>query len=276
MDISEYEKINEAVDFVSKRFSLVPSLGIVLGSGLGEFAETIENPIIIPYEDIPHFKKTKVTGHKGRMILGKVAGRVIAVMQGRYHYYEGYDMNEVIFPIRMLCGLGIEKIILTNAAGGINKGLKPGDLMIITDHINMMGANPLRGLNADRWGPRFPDMSDIYDPEMRKIIVKCMTLQEIHQTVIEGIYIACSGPSYETPAEIKMMSIMGADAVGMSTVPEAIAARHMGVKVAAISCITNMAAGISQQKLDHRDVTQTAALVKEKFINLMSIVIQKL
>ncbi|MCK4761778.1 MAG: purine-nucleoside phosphorylase [Candidatus Aminicenantes bacterium] len=268
-----YDQINEAAAFVKSRTALLPDVGVVLGSGLGEFAETLEKKTVIPYGEIPHFKEVKVKGHAGRLVIGKVRGKAVGVLQGRYHYYEGFDINEVVFPVRLLCGLGIEKLLLTNAAGGIAPNLEPGDLMIIRDHINMMGINPLRGENDDRLGPRFPDMSRVYDENLSDITADNMRSLDI--AVKKGVYLALSGPSYETPAEIKMLSALGADVVGMSTVPEAIAARHMGSRVAAISCITNMAAGISKKELDHKEVTETANRVKDSFIELLSAVIPR-
>lgn len=266
-----YDQINEAAAFVRSRTSLLPEVGVVLGSGLGEFAETLTEKTIIPYQEIPHFKKVKVKGHAGQLVIGKVNGKTTGVMQGRYHYYEGHDINEVVFPVRLLCGLGIGKLLLTNAAGGIDAGLEPGDFMIIRDHINMMGINPLRGENDERLGPRFPDMSQVYDSGLSDIIAAEM--RSLNIKVKKGVYLALSGPSYETPAEIQMLSVLGAHVVGMSTVPEAIAARHMGCRVAAISCVTNLAAGISKKKLDHKEVTETAERVKNLFIKLLTAII---
>jgi purine-nucleoside phosphorylase len=271
--MSIYDQIQEAAGFIKNRSPLMPEVGIVLGSGLGEFAETLAEKTVIPYNEIPHFKKVSVKGHAGRLVLGKTGARPVAVMQGRYHYYEGHHITEVVFPVRVLCSLGIGKLLLTNASGGINSMLVPGDLMIIRDHINMMGTNPLIGENDDRLGPRFPDMSEVYDRELADIIAECQ--QELGLGVKKGVYLALTGPSYETPAEIKMLSVWGADAVGMSTVPEAIAARHMGVKVAGISCVCNLAAGISKTPLSHKEVTETADRVKEVFIRLLNTAIPK-
>ncbi len=268
-----YEQIKEATDFIKSKSSLLPEVGVVLGSGLGDFAETLTEQTIIPYETIPHFKKVSVIGHAGRLVLGKINGKPAAVMQGRYHYYEGHDIAEVVFPVRVLCSLGIGKILLTNASGGINGLLLPGDLMIIRDHINMMAVNPLRGENDNRLGPRFPDMSQVYDIELADIIAD--TMQTMGLGVKKGVYLALTGPSYETPAEIKMLSVLGADAVGMSTVPEAIVARHMGVKVAGISCVCNLAAGISKMPLSHKEVTETAERVKDVFIRLLTTIIPR-
>jgi purine-nucleoside phosphorylase len=268
-----FTQMEEAVRYIKQQSQLLPEVGVVLGSGLGMFAETISAKTIIPYGDIPHFKKVSVTGHAGRLVLGKIEGKTIAVMQGRYHFYEGHDIAEVVFPVRVLCRLGIKKLLLTNAAGGINPMLIPGDLMILRDHINMMGINPLKGENDERLGVRFPDMSRVYDEKLIGIIAGEM--QSMGLGVKKGVYVALSGPSYETPAEIKMLSVWGADAVGMSTVPEAIAARHMGVAVAGISCITNLAAGISKTPLSHQEVTETGNRVKDSFINLLTSAIPK-
>ena len=273
MSICLYDQIEEAVAFIKSRAPLAPEVGVVLGSGLGEFAESVTEKIIIPYETIPHFKKVSVAGHAGRLVIGKIKDKPTAVMQGRCHYYEGHAIAEVVFPIRVLCRLGIKKLLLTNAAGGINTMLVPGDLMIIRDHINMMGLNPLWGENDERLGPRFPDMSRVYDENMEEIIAQ--TMQTMGMGVKKGVYLALSGPSYETPAEIRMLAGMGADAVGMSTVPEAIVARHLGAAVAGISCVSNLAAGISKTPLSHKEVTETANRVKDQFINLLSAVIPK-
>jgi len=272
--MNNYENMSEAVDFIKTKFSKKPEIGIVLGSGLGDFANTMKNTTIIDYSDIPNFKSAKIKGHAGKLVLCEIDGVSIAIMQGRFHYYEGHDIRDTIFPIRVLGGLGIKKLILTNAAGGINPNFLPGDLMIITDQINMMGINPLRGENDERIGTRFPDMSNIYSKNLVSIIEDNM--KAISLNVKKGIYLALSGPSYETPAEIKMLATFGADAVGMSTVPEAIAARHMGIEIAGISCITNLAAGISKTELDHKEVTETANRVKADFIKLLTNILNQL
>lgn len=266
-----YDQMSEAVDFIKSKIKITPQVGIILGSGLGDFADTLEDKTIISYGEIPGFKKSTVAGHAGRLVVGSISGKPVAAMQGRYHYYEGHHIREVVFPVRVLCMLGIGKLLVTNAAGGINPMLEPGDLMIIRDHINMMGDNPLVGENDDRLGPRFPDMSHIYAPELMDIIAGSM--RKLGLGVKKGVYAAMSGPSYETPAEIKMLSAMGADAVGMSTVPEAITARHMKVSVAGISCVTNLAAGISKTPLNHQEVTETANRVKSDFIKLLKDII---
>jgi len=269
-----YDKIMEAAEFIRSKSVLAPQVGVVLGSGLGEFAAAVAGPTAIDYADIPYFKKVSVAGHAGRLLLGTVGAVAVAVLQGRYHYYEGHDIGDVIFPVRVLGQLGIRSLLLTNAAGGIHRELRPGDLMVIRDHINLMGVNPLRGENDDRLGPRFPDMSSVYDPALQDIIAAAQN--EIGLQTRRGVYLALSGPSYETPAEIGMLAALGAEAVGMSTVPEAICARHMGLRVAGISCITNLAAGISAQPLSHKEVTETADRVKGDFIKLLKLVVPRL
>jgi purine-nucleoside phosphorylase len=272
--MEQFARIMDAVAAIRRASPLVPRVGVVLGSGLGGFADRVEEPVAVPYEDIPHFKKVSVAGHAGRLVLGKVNGVPVAVLQGRYHYYEGHDISDVVFPIRVLAKLGSAGLLLTNAAGGIGRELRPGDLMIIRDHINLMGLNPLRGANDERLGPRFPDMSAVYDPAFQDVIAAAQG--EIGRTARRGVYLALSGPSYETPAEIRMLAALGADAVGMSTVPEAICARHMGVRVAGISCITNLAAGISKQPLSHAEVTETANRVKNDFVKLLEMVLPRM
>jgi purine-nucleoside phosphorylase len=272
--MNSYERIMDAVSSIKKNYQGIPQVGVVLGSGLGEFAESVAEQTAFPYADIPHFKNVGVAGHAGRLVLGKVGPVFVAVMQGRIHYYEGHAIGDVVFPVRVLAALGIQSLLLTNAAGGINRELKPGDLMIIRDHINLTGINPLRGVNDARLGPRFPDMSAVYDPAFQDIIAAAQ--DEIGRTARRGVYVGLSGPSYETPAEIRMLATLGADAVGMSTVPEAICARHMGLRVAGISCVSNLAAGISGQPLSHREVTETADRVKNDFLRLLNLVIPRL
>lgn len=269
-----YERIMEATGFIKKICPLAPRVGVVLGSGLGDFADSIGSAIVIPYADIPHFKAAGVAGHAGRLVLGKVGPATVAVMKGRIHYYEGHEIGDVVFPVRVLAKLGIRSLLLTNAAGGINREYRPGDLMIIRDHINMMGTNPLRGRNDERLGPRFPDMSAVYDPAFQDTIAAA--LAEIGRPAHRGVYLALTGPSYETPAEIRMFALLGADAAGMSTVPEAISARHMGLRVAGISCISNLAAGLSAQPLTHQEVIETGERVKADFIRLLNLVIPQL
>jgi purine-nucleoside phosphorylase len=269
-----YERIMEAVGFIKKNCPLTPQVGVVLGSGLGEFADSVGSATAIAYGDIPHFKIASVAGHAGRLVLGRIGPLPVAVLQGRIHYYEGHDIGDVVFPMRVLAKLGVQSLLLTNAAGGINRGFRPGDLMIIRDHINLTGLNPLRGINDERLGTRFPDMSALYDPALQEIIAAALI--EAGRPDRRGVYLGLSGPSYETPAEIRMFATLGADAVGMSTVSEAIAARHMGLRVAGLSCITNLAAGLSAQPLSHREVTETGERVKNDFVRLLSRVIPRM
>lgn len=267
-----YDKITEASRFIGSQIKEKPRMGIVLGSGLGDFVDRLSNKTVIDYEDIPHFEKVGTPGHMGRLVLGEVGKKRIAALQGRYHYYEGYDIADVVFPVRVLCALGIDTLLLTNAAGGIHPDLEPGDLMPICDHINLMGANPLRGPHDQRLGTRFPDTTEIYGKMW--IDRACNILKKMKLKARPGIYAAMSGPSYETPAEIRMLGAMGADAVGMSTVPEALAARHMGVAIVGISCITNYASGISDRPLSHDEVTRTAKTIKKQFDALITALIE--
>jgi purine-nucleoside phosphorylase len=262
-----YSKVRETVAAIRKRYSGKPALGLVLGSGLGAYADTFKNRTAIPFDELPNFPRSTVVGHAGKLILGDAEGIPVAALQGRVHFYEGYSMQDVVFPVRVLGGLGIRQLIVTNAAGGVNFDFRPGDLMLITDHVNLMGTNPLIGTNIDELGVRFPDMSETYDPAMREIALRVAARLGI--AMRQGVYIGLTGPSYETPAEIRMCRSLGADAVGMSTVPEVIAAGHMGIRVLGISCITNMAAGILPQKLAHQEVMETTGRVREQFISLL-------
>lgn len=261
------QELAAATAKIRSEFPDPPDMGLVLGSGLGAFADRLEQGVSIPFGEIPGFPVAGVSGHAGRLVLGRLRGKTLAILQGRVHYYEGHSMSRVVFPVRVLCRLGINAVIMTNAAGGIRRGFLPGDLMVIGDHINFMGANPLVGPNIQELGPRFPDMSAVYDPEMRLLALDI--LNEMGLPAHEGVYAAMSGPVYETPAEISMLSVMGADAVGMSTVPEAMAVRHMGVRVAGFSCITNLAAGIGTGTLSHDEVKETAARVQQNFETLL-------
>ncbi|HEX8098209.1 MAG TPA: purine-nucleoside phosphorylase, partial [Pyrinomonadaceae bacterium] len=236
-----YERAEHAARSIRALVDEEPRVALVLGSGLGAFADELDEGVAIPYEEIPGFARPTVEGHAGRLVLGKVSGVQVAAMQGRFHFYEGYSFEEVIFPVRTFGVLGVRSLVLTNAAGGISVGFEQGALMVISDHLNLMGSNPLRGPNDERFGTRFPDMSEVYARDYQEIAVA--EAREMGLELRRGIYAALSGPSYETPAEIHMLRVLGADAVGMSTVPEAIAARQMGLKVLGISCITNMAAG---------------------------------
>ena len=250
-------KIREAASYVKSKLSDTPRIGIVLGSGLGGLADQIREKREIPYREIPHFVTATAPGHKGQLVSGTIEGVPVLCMQGRLHFYEGHRMEDIVFPIRMMKLLGIETLIVTNAAGGINKDFQVGDLMLICDHINFMGTNPLIGPNQDELGPRFSDMSYAYTPALRTLAKKAAAEQKI--PLREGVYLACTGPSYETPAEICAFRTLGADAVGMSTVPEVIAAAHCGIKVLAFSLITNMAAGVLDQPLTEEEVLEVGA-----------------
>src|SRR5215203_3097376 len=268
---SLYERAEHATRVIRSRISVEPRIAVILGSGLGGFADDFEEPVGIPYEDIPGFVRSTAEGHAGRLVIGKVDTVPVVAMQGRVHYYEGYSFEEVTFPVRTFKLLGIKTLILTNAAGGINVQLTQGALMVISDHLNLIGDNPRRGPNDERFGTRFPDMSAVYSPELQELVVDEAKAAGVE--VRRGIYGALSGPSYETPAEIHMLRNLGADAVGMSTVPEAIVARHMGLEVLGISCITNMAAGIGDEPINHEEVMATGDRVREKFAELLGRVI---
>ena len=268
---SLYERAEHATRIIRSRISVEPRIAVVLGSGLGGFADDFEEAVAIPYEDIPGFMRSTAQGHAGRLVIGQVDSIPVVAMQGRVHYYEGYSLEEVTFPIRVFKLLGIKTLVLTNAAGGINVQLTQGALMVISDHLNLMGVNPLRGSNDERFGPRFPDMSAVYSPELQELVVE--EAKAINVEVRRGVYGALSGPSYETPAEIHLLRNLGADAVGMSTVPETIVARHMGIEVLGISCITNMAAGISDEPISHEEVMATGDRVRATFTELLQRVI---
>lgn len=269
-----YTKIKEAGDAIRARTSIKPEVAIILGSGLGSIAEQATESVTIPYSQIPHFHATSVEGHAGQMIVGKFQGVPVAFLQGRFHLYEGYAMEDVVFPTRAICGLGVHTLVLTNAAGGINTKYRPGDLMLITDHLNLMGDNPLKGPNLAQLGPRFPDLTEAYSIECQKELRETASALEI--PLHEGVYAGLLGPTYETPAEIRMYRTLGADAVGMSTVPECIAANHLGVRVAGISCITNLAAGLSAQKLSHQEVIDNGKLGADKMKKLLGAAIPRL
>ena len=269
-----YERAQHAARTIRALGAEEARVGLVLGSGLGAFADDLEDAVAIPYEEIPGFARSTVEGHAGRLVLGKVGGTPVLVLQGRFHFYEGYALDEVTFPIRVLGLLGIKALILTNAAGGLNNSLTQGALMLISDHLNLMGTNPLLGPNDSRFGTRFPDMSEVYDREFQEAAIAEARAMRIE--LKRGIYAALTGPSYETPAEIRMLRALGADAVGMSTVPEAIVARHMGVKVLGISCITNMAAGVLDRPIDHAEVMETGEAVRATFTELLRRTIPKL
>ena len=268
-----YTLVDEAASAVRSRCGALPETAIVLGSGLGDFADTLLNGIATPYADLPHWPTANVVGHAGRLVIGNVGGRRVAALSGRAHFYEGHDLATVVFGTRVMGHLGVKRIILTNAAGGINTGFAQGALMIIDDHINMLGTNPLVGPNDERFGPRFPDMSEVYSAQLRRVADDAAKSRGI--PVSHGIYLAVHGPSYETPAEIRFFRTIGADAVGMSTVPEAIAARHMGMDVLGISCITNMAAGVLPQPLIHDEVMATARRVRGSFTSLIEGILER-
>lgn len=257
------EKLQETIRFIKNQCSLNPSVGIILGSGLGAFASEIRIEKEIAYSDIPHFKTPKVDGHRGKMIFGWVDKTPVVCLQGRIHYYEGYSMNEVVYPMRTLAKMGVKTVFITNAAGGLDSKMNPGDFMIIEDHINLMGTNPLLGPNQEDWGPRFPDISEAYSIKLRERLEGILKKNQV--TYHKGVYCGMSGPTYETPAEVRFLKVIGGSSVGMSTVPEVIVANHMGVKVCAISCITNKAAGLSSQKLSHEEVTATGRRVEKQF-----------
>jgi purine-nucleoside phosphorylase len=271
--VSGLAEIGEAVRAIASRTPMRPAVGLVLGSGLGGFAQTLEKPVVIPYGAIPHFPASTAIGHKGELALGRSEGVPVAVMSGRVHFYEGYRPDQVVFPVRVLARLGVKILVLTNAAGSVNVNYRPGELMVIADHINLMGFNPLVGPNDEQLGPRFFDMSEAYDPALRRIAEKACA--QVGVTVRQGVYVAVAGPSYETPAEIRAFRTLGADAVGMSTVPEVIAARHAGVRVLAISCITNLAAGVSKKKLDHLEVLEVGRKVQASLADVLGRIIQE-
>jgi purine-nucleoside phosphorylase len=267
-------KIKEAADMIAKATSIKPRIGLILGSGLGVLADEIQDAVKIPYEKIPHFPVSTVEGHAGQLVIGRLENQPVITMQGRFHLYEGHELSSVTFPIRVMKELGVDTILVTNAAGGINESYSPGDLMLIRDHINFMFRNPLIGPNDPELGPRFPDMSQAYDPELRQLAHQVAQEQGIQ--LQEGVYIGVLGPSYETPAEIRAFRKIGADAVGMSTVPEVIVARHAGIRVLGVSCISNMAAGILPQPLSHDEVMETAEKVKSIFIRLVKGILRKI
>src|SRR5271167_4027695 len=271
---TEFERAESAANFIFTETDLRPKIALVLGSGLGAFADEFENATKIPYAEIPHFPKSTAIGHAGQLVLGTVGPIPVAGMQGRVHLYEGYSVKDVAFPIRVFARMGVKAVILTNAAGGIKREFVQGKLVVIKDHINLQGANPLTGPNDDRFGVRFPDMTVAYDRRFREMTVGAGNRNGVG--LYEGVYAALPGPSYETPAEIRYLRSIGADLVGMSTVPEVIAARHSGIRVLGISCVTNAAAGILDQPLDHKEVLETGERVKEQFIGLLKALIPRI
>jgi purine-nucleoside phosphorylase len=282
-----YENAVEAAEYIKSKYAHPVKTAVVLGSGLGAFADDLESAVRIPYEQIPHFARSTVEGHAGQLVLGEIGGVHIAVQQGRFHYYEGYEMQQVMFPMRAFGRMGVDNVILTNAAGSLEPEYPPGSLMLITDHMNCMGVNPLRGPNDARFGARFPDMTQVYDRELQQIAhdeaqaiaherfekgIDSKKLDLLHR----GVYCALSGPTYETPSEVRMYRVLGANAVGMSTVPEAIAARHQGMRVLGISCITNFAAGMTGENINHEEVMETGARVAEVFKELLKRILVKI
>ena len=270
----EFERVEAAAKFIHRQTKLRPKIALVLGSGLGAFADEFSSAKKIPYAKIPHFPQSTAIGHAGQLVLGKVDGVDVAGMQGRVHLYEGYSPQQVVFPIRVFARMGVKAVILTNAAGGVNLNYSAGALVAISDHINLQGVNPLIGPNDERFGVRFPDMTRAYDPEFRNFVSDAG--KKLKMNLHEGVYLALSGPNYETPAEIRSFRTLGADLVGMSTVPEVLAARHAGIRVLGISCVTNMAAGVTGQALTAEEVFETGARVKNEFIALLKAVIPKI
>ncbi len=270
------ELLEQSGQFIRTRLGgrAVPSIGVILGSGLGRLADELEGGVAIPYGEIPHFPVSTVTGHAGRLVVGSLGGTPIVALQGRFHLYEGYGPGEVVFPIRTLARLGVKAFVITNAAGGINKAFKAGDLMVISDHLNLTGQNPLAGPHDDRLGLRFPDMSEAYSKAFRELAHEAA--REVSLELRDGVYCVLSGPSYETPAEVRMLHQCGADAVGMSTIPEVVACRQMGVKVLGISLISNLAAGISKVPLTHAEVIETGERVAADFVRLIRAVVPKI
>ncbi len=269
-----YEKVEKCVKSIQKQIEFVPEVGLVMGSGLGKFADTVQVVKRIKYRDIEGFPISTVEGHQGRLVFGYIGAVKVVVMQGRIHFYEGYDMSDVVLPIRVMCRLGIQRLLLTNAVGGINPSFHVGDFMMITDHIAALIQSPLIGANIESYGTRFPDMTEVYDKDLREKIREAARVCDIE--LKEGVYLQTTGPNYETPAEIRLYKMWGADAVGMSTACEAMAAHHMGVAVCGVSCITNMASGISQEKLSHDDVTAIANKNKFIFASLVENIVKKM
>ncbi|MBC1400604.1 purine-nucleoside phosphorylase [Listeria booriae] len=267
-----YTNVMEAVKKIRENYDGKPRIGLILGSGLGVLADEITEPTVMKYNQVPHFPTSTVEGHAGQFVFGKLENQEVVAMQGRFHFYEGYSMQDVTFPVHVMKELGVDILIVTNAAGGVNELFHAGDLMLISDHINFTGTNPLIGKNDDRFGPRFPDMSDAYRLELRE--QARLLAQDLELDVKEGVYAGLTGPTYETPAEIRMLRTLGADAVGMSTVPEVIIANHCGLRCLGISCITNMAAGILDQPLNHEEVIETTERVKETFLTYVKALVK--
>ena len=269
-----FEQVEIAAEFIRRRCGGVPELALILGSGLGDFAATLAGAVAMPYAELPNWPASTVVGHPGRLVIGLSAGRRVAALAGRVHAYEGHSPDAVAFATRVMGRLGVRRLVLTNAAGGVNTAFSRGALMIIDDHINLLGANPLAGENDDRFGPRFPDMTEVYSTRLRRIADEAAAARGV--SVVHEVYAALLGPSYETPAEIRYLRTIGADAVGMSTVPEALAARHMGLEVLGLSCVTNMAAGVQPEALSHDDVLETTRRVQGTFITLLEGIVERL
>lgn len=269
-----YQMYDESAAYLKDRLTTLPKTALVLGSGLGDFADTMADAVRIPYEEIPHFHASTASSHKGVLVFGKLSGRDVVIMQGRLHYYEGYDYSDTVYPIRVLKLLGVEQIILTNAAGGINEAFAVGDLVAVSDHIKFFDESPMRGPNIEQFGPRFFDLSEAYDRQFRHIAVECAKEAGFH--LYEGVYAYMPGPQFETPAEIRALRILGADLVGMSTVAEVIAARHCGMRVLCISCVSNMAAGMSGSPITDEEVVETAGKIKGKFAALIRAVVARI
>jgi purine-nucleoside phosphorylase len=269
-----FERVEQAAAMLRGRCGAPPEIAVVLGSGIGSFADVVTNAVVTNYGDIPHWPAASIVGHVGRLVTGTIAGKRVAVLSGRAHAYEGHDLATVVFATRVMGRLGVTQIILTNASGGINAAFTAGSLMIIDDHINLQGASPLAGSNDDRLGPRFPDMSEVYSARLRGIADAVARDRGI--LVVHGVYVCLPGPNYETPAEVRFLRTIGADAVGMSTVPEAIAARHMGIEVLGVSCIANMAAGVFPDPLKHDDILETTSRAHGAFVSLLEGVIERL
>jgi purine-nucleoside phosphorylase len=272
--IDYFEKVAQTTTWMRERMGAIPDVAIVLGSGLGDFTSTLKDASTIAYGAIPNWPRSAVVGHAGALVIGTLAGKRVAALSGRVHYYEGHEMRTVTFATRVVGALGVRALVLTNAAGGINLGFTPGTLMVMDDHINLMGSNPLIGANDERFGPRFPDMSEVYSRRLRAVADEAANRQGL--PLAHGVYAALHGPSYETPAEIRYLRTIGADAVGMSTAPEAIVARHMGLEVLGISCITNMAAGVLPQPLVHDEVMEVARRVRARFSALLEGIVERL
>src|SRR5687768_943917 len=268
-----YAKVHETAAWLRQRHGTPPDVAIVLGSGLGEFTKALADAVTCAYSEVPHWPASAVVGHAGQLVVGTVRGKRVAALSGRAHFYEGHDLRTVTFGVRALAMFGVRTLILTNAAGGINLTFKPGTLMLMDDHINLLGSNPLVGPNDDRFGPRFPDMTEVYSRRLRDLAVEAAA--SLGQPLARGVYVALHGPSYETPAEIRFLRTIGADAVGMSTVPEAIVARHMGLEVLGLSCITNPAAGVLPQPLVHDEVMEVARRVQAEFTALLEAIIER-